>query len=89
MQNKVTIDDGLKRDIINIATKAYTPILGFLKEKDLDSVVKNMAIKINSLLNNRELMYQLSTDGRLEVEKKLNWEKICQSYSDVFGFGTE
>ncbi|MAG24870.1 hypothetical protein CMI47_04750 [Candidatus Pacearchaeota archaeon] len=54
-----------------------------------DSVVKNMAIKINSLLNNRELMYQLSTDGRLEVEKKLNWEKICQSYSDVFGFGTE
>tara|TARA_Y100000310_G_C20699321_1_gene828240 strand:- start:580 stop:1716 length:1137 start_codon:yes stop_codon:yes gene_type:complete len=44
MQNKVTIDDGLKRDIINIATKAYTPILGFLKEKDLDSVVKNMRL---------------------------------------------
>ena len=50
-----------------------------------DSVIKNMALKIDSLLNNKELMLQLSNDGISEVEKNLNWEKICQSYSRVFG----
>jgi len=50
-----------------------------------DSVVNNMASKINLLLNNEELMNNYSIEGREEIEKNLNWEKICQSYSEIFG----
>jgi ATP sulfurylase len=39
-----TIDDGIKRDIINIATGAYAPVTGFFNGPDLDSVVKNMRL---------------------------------------------
>lgn len=44
MQQALSIDDGAKRDLINIITGAYAPLTGFLGADDLDSVVRTMRL---------------------------------------------
>jgi len=42
--NPIIVSDGIKRDLINIASGAYAPLRGFLRENDLTSVVENMRL---------------------------------------------
>ena len=49
-----------------------------------DVVHKSMALKIDEMLSNKELLLSLSVDGLSKIERDLNWEKICQLYDRVF-----
>jgi len=49
-----------------------------------EKVVEDMAKKISEFLDDKDKMSNLSVDGRKTIENDLNWEKICQSYNDIF-----
>tara|TARA_Y100000034_G_scaffold92333_1_gene111552 strand:- start:1502 stop:2620 length:1119 start_codon:yes stop_codon:yes gene_type:complete len=49
-----------------------------------ETTVKDMAISISNLLDDREYMNDLSDAGKKMIDTDLNWEKICQSYDRVF-----
>ena len=48
-----------------------------------EGTTKNMAYKIDELLNNKELLLSFSLDGLSKIKKDLNWGKICQLYDNV------
>ena len=47
-------------------------------------LVEDMAKKISEILEDKDKMSTMSRDGRKTIENDLNWEKICQSYNDIF-----
>ncbi|MCO5141929.1 MAG: sulfate adenylyltransferase [Oligoflexia bacterium] len=86
VDNSIFISDIIESDLWNIATGAFSPLQGFMGEKDFLSVCQNMKLSSSALAWTIPIVLDLSEEERSRVNKKQKIFLVSKKNKKCLGY---